>query len=61
MKVKDAYTGGRFGHFAHDSDVPGVDFGLAHFLGVHVEPEVVGAVAPEVVLVATQVQVPHTT
>ena len=40
-KIRDAYTGDRFGHFAHDSDVPGVDFGLTHFLGVHVEPEVV--------------------
>ena len=55
-----AYTGDRLGHFAHDGDVPSVDFGLAHFLGVGVEPEVVRAVAPQVVLVTTQVQVPHT-
>ena len=37
----------------------GVDFRLAHLLVVTVEPQVVRTVAPEVLLVATKVQVPH--
>ena len=37
----------------------GVDFRLTHLLVVAVEPQVVRTVAPEVLLVATKVQVPH--
>jgi len=54
-----AYTGGRFAHAAHDSDVPGVDLGLTHLLGVGVEPQVVGSVGSQIVLITAQVQVPH--
>ncbi len=54
-----AYTGDRLGHFAHDGDMPSVDFRLAHLLGISVEPKIVRTVASQVVLVTTQVQIPH--
>ena len=55
-----SYPGNGFGHFAEDSHVPGLNFGLTHLLMVGVEPQIVRAVAPHVVLISTQVQVPHT-
>ena len=54
-----AYTGGRLGHAAHDGDVPHIDLGCTHLFGVGVEPQVVGTVGSEIVLITAQVQVPH--
>ena len=54
-----SYTGGRLGHATHDGDVPGIDLGLTHLLGVGVEPQVVGTVGSQIVLISSQVQVPH--
>ena len=58
--TKMTYTRDVFGHLLEDGNVPGVNFGLTHLQVVGVEPQVVGTVTPEILLVATQVQVPHT-
>ena len=53
------YTGDGLGHATEEGNVDDVDLWLTHLLGVGVEPQVVGAVASQIVLVTTQVQVPH--
>ena len=55
-----AYTGDGLGHAAHEGNVECVDLRLSHLLVVGVEPQVVRAVASQVVLIASEVNVPHT-
>ena len=53
------YAGDRLGHALEDGNVPRVDLGCSHLLVVGVEPQVVGTIASKVVLVTSQIQVPH--
>jgi hypothetical protein len=59
VRASATYARDRFGHASEEVDVEGVDLGRAELLGVLVEPEVVSAIAAEILLVAAQVQVPH--
>ena len=61
LKNTAAFTYARdgLGHAAHEGDVEHLDLGGTKLLVVLVEPEVVSAIAAEILLIATQVQVPH--
>ena len=57
--VRVTYARDGLGHTAEDRNVPRVDFRSSHLLVVGIEPQVMGSVGSEILLISAQVQVPH--
>ena len=57
--MMDTYAWERLRHASDDSDVPRVDLRSSHLLVVDIEPQVVGAIGSQVMLVTAEVNVPH--